>query len=108
MRLTKRVQRLYEHIPEPRRQTHIPTGSLTEFIRGMIAGTFRVGDLDFTNFEHVTAASLLNVCLVTLGPEHQAHCDANPWARAQQDAWERDNLLLTPAEMATLRAMASV
>jgi hypothetical protein len=105
--LNTRIRRL-EAVAPPRRQANVlPTGNLTEFVRGLLTGSFKLDDIDRTDYLQMNLVGLFSACLVTLSPGHQAWCDADSWRRRRQDKWERVNLALTPVEFERLKWLAA-
>ena len=106
MRLSQRIGRLEGVTPPRRGRNVVPTGSLTEFVRALLAGAFTARDLDPTCYEQTQLAARLDVYLITLSPAHQEWAERSGWATAECERWERENLLLTPAEFLMLKALA--
>jgi hypothetical protein len=89
VRLTYRVGKLEDRLPERVRRRAVPTGSLAAFARGELSGAFTPADIDLTDPAHIELGTLFVTLLVTLTPEHRAWCAANPWARSPEEEWER-------------------
>jgi hypothetical protein len=95
-------------VPAPRGRS-VPTERLAAFARGLLSGAFTVEDIDRTNSDQMNLLATFNATLIVFGDEHQRWCDANEWARADHDRWEKANRgELTPEELGVVRTLARV